>query len=483
MLTQQDIEKIVRETTMALTGQMPNIAAAPAPSASAPSYSPAPSGKQSFMFATANEAVAAAKAAQEKLVQMTLEQRGHLIAAMRAAGNANAKYLAELAHNETGYGSVEHKILKNQLASNKTPGMEDLQTQAFSGDDGLTIVEGAPFGVIGSITPSTNPTATIINNSISMITAGNSVVFNPHPAAKHASQEAMRLMNEAIVSAGGPANLITTCETPSLQSGLDIMNHPDIHILSITGGEEVVKTAMKAGKRVVAAGPGNPPVIVDDTANIPLAAKTIVEGASFDNNVLCVAEKEVFAFDNIADQLMSEMERNGAFRIYGADIDKVINTVLIKKEDKYVINRKYVGHDATLILHDSGIAYTGNPRLVIAEVDRYHPFIMVEMLMPVLGISRVRDIDEAISEAVRAERGCHHSAMIHSTNIHNMSRAAAALNTTIFVKNGPSYSGLGFGGQGYATLTIATPTGEGLTSARTFTRARRCVIKGDLRII
>ncbi|MEA4911346.1 MAG: aldehyde dehydrogenase family protein [Oscillospiraceae bacterium] len=479
MLTQQDIEKIVRETTMALTGQAAAFDAAPAPAA-APTGG-APTG--SFMFATANEAVAAAKAAQEKLVQMTLEQRGQLIAAMREAGNANAKHLAELAHEDTGYGSVEHKILKNQLASNKTPGMEDLQTQAFSGDDGLTIVEGAPFGVIGSITPSTNPTATIINNSISMIAAGNSVVFNPHPAAKRASQEAMRLMNEAIVRAGGPANLITTCASPSLQSGLDIMNHPDIHILSITGGEEVVKTAMKAGKRVVAAGPGNPPVIVDDTANIPAAAKTIVDGASFDNNVLCVAEKEVFVFDNVADQLMSEMERNGAFRIYGADIDKVINTVLVKKEDKYVINRKYVGHDATLILKDSGIAYTGNPRLVIAEVDKYHPFIMVEMLMPVLGIARVRNIDEAISEAVRAERGCHHSAMIHSSNIHNMSRAAAALNTTIFVKNGPSYAGLGFGGQGYATLTIATPTGEGLTSARTFTRARRCVIKGDLRII
>ena len=197
-----------------------------------------------------------------------------------------------------------------------------------------------------------------------------------------------------------------------------------------------------------------------------------------------MAEKEVFAFSSIADRLMAEMEKNGAFRIYGEDIQKVVNTVLVKKDNgQYVINRKYVGHDATLILRDSGVNYTGNPRLVIAEVDRNHPFIMVEMLMPVLGIARVSDIDEAIRESVRAEKGCHHSAMIHSSNIHNMTAAASALNTTIFVKNGPSYAGLGFGGEGFTTLTIATPTGEGLTSARTFTRARRCVVRGDLRVI
>ena len=242
--------------------------------------------------------------------------------------------------------------------------------------------------------------------------------------------------------------------------------------------------AMKYPKRVVAAGPGNPPVIVDDTVDIPYAAKTIVDGASFDNNVLCVAEKEVFAFENIADALMNEMvQRCGAWRISGADIDKVVRTVLLEKDGKHVINRKFVGRDATYILQESGVSYQGNPRLVIAEVDKYHPFVMVEMLMPVLGIVRVKDIDEAVAEAVRAERGCHHSAMIHSTNIKHMTQAAAALDTTIFVKNAPSYSGLGFGGQGFATLTIATPTGEGLTSARTFTRARRCVLKGDLRII
>lgn len=436
-----------------------------------------------WMFDDANQAVAAAYASQKQLQAMTLEKRGALIAAMRKASLDNAEYLAKLANEETGYGKYEHKILKNKIAAEKTPGIEDLKPIAYTGDYGMTLIEGAPFGVIGSITPSTNPTSTVINNSISMIAAGNSVVYNPHPAAKHASQEAMRILNEAIVQAGGPPALIATVTKPSLESGKIIMEHKDIPLLSITGGEAVVAVAMKTGKKVIAAGPGNPPAIVDETADIARAARAIVNGASFDNNVLCVAEKEVFAVDCIFDALSAAMIGEGCFKVSGADIQKIIDTVLVKKGEGYVINRDYVGKDATKILKDSGVNYSGNPRLVIAEVDRNHPFVVVEMLMPVLGMVRVPNVDVAIEQALVAENGCQHSAMIHSTNIHNMSRAATIMNTTIFVKNAPSYAGIGFEGEGYATLTIATPTGEGLTSARSFTRARRCVLQGDFRII
>ena len=316
-----------------------------------------------------------------------------------------------------------------------------------------------------------------------MISAGNAVVYNPHPAAKRASQKAMELLNEAIVKAGGPNGLMTAAKEPTLDTSKVIMTHKAIKMLAVTGGEAVVGVAMKSGKKCVAAGPGNPPVIVDETADIAQAAKDIVDGASFDNNVLCVAEKEVFMVNSIADALMNTMEKCGAYRVYGEDIDKIVRTVLIQKDGKYVINRKFVGHDATYILRESGVQFSGDPVLVIADVDRYHPFVEVEMLMPVLGMVRVNNFDEALDEAFRAEHGCQHSAMIHSSNVHNMSRAARRMNTTIFVKNAPSYSGLGFGGEGYTTLTIATPTGEGLTSAKSFTRARRCVLKGDFRII
>ncbi len=468
-MTQDQISKIVAETLKAL-----NVPAGAASSSFSPSR---------WLCDTAEEAIETAKKAYRQLSDMTLEKRGELIAAMRKAALDNAEYLAKLANEETGYGHVEHKIAKNKLAANKTPGIEDLKTAAVSGDEGLMLTEMAPYGVIGSITPSTNPTSTVINNSISMIAAGNAVVYNPHPAAKKCSIEAMRVLNQAIVAAGGPLGLICTVKEPSLESGNIIMNHKDIPILSITGGEAVVKVAMKTGKKVIAAGPGNPPVIVDDTAILEEAAKDIVDGASFDNNALCVAEKEVFAFDNIADKLMDLMVKNGAWRVAGDDITKVINTVLIKKDSGYVINRKYVGRNADMILRDSGVSFTGSPRLVIAEVPDGHPFVVTEMLMPVLGIVRVRTIEEAIDKAIAAEAGCHHSAMIHSQNVTHLSMAARALNTTIFVKNAPSYAGLGFKGEGYTTLTIATPTGEGLTSARSFTRARRCVLHGNFRII
>jgi propionaldehyde dehydrogenase len=489
-LTEQQIRGIVDDIVKELAGSLAADGIAPSPAAGrteSPATAPRGAAQASstgrWLCDTVEEAVGNAKAARLRLADMGLEQRGEIIAAMRKAAIDNAVPLARLACEETGYGRVEDKIAKNLLAAKKTPGIEDLCTTAHTGDNGMMIVEQAPFGVIASVTPSTNPTATVINNCITMIAAGNAVVFNPHPAAKGCSQKAIGLMHDAAVSAGGPAALVTAVREPTLESGLAVMSHPDIPLLSVTGGEAVVSVAMKTGKKVIAAGPGNPPVIVDDTANIGEAAKNIVDGACFDNNVLCIAEKEVFAFDGIVDALMAEMEKNGAFRVGAGDAERIVNTVLIRDNGKYVINRKYVGRDASVILRDSGVAFSGNPRLVIAEVDRSHPFIMVEMLMPVLGLARVRDIEEAVAEACRAEQGCRHSAMIHSANVHNMSLAARRLNTTIFVKNAPSLAGLGFGGEGCTTLTIATPTGEGVTTPRSFTRQRRCVLAGDFRIV
>ncbi|MEA4896929.1 MAG: aldehyde dehydrogenase family protein [Christensenellaceae bacterium] len=467
-LTERDILSIADEIVRSLSG------------ARTTSPSPSPDGR--WLCDTAEEAVTRAAKAQRQLAELTLEKRSELVEAMRGAAIEHAQRLAELANEETGYGRVADKLQKNLLAARRTPGVEDLGTYCKTGDNGMMIVEQAPFGVIGSITPSTNPTATVINNAISMIAAGNAVVFNPHPAAKRASQEAMRVLADAIARAGGPEALITTVKEPTLASGQAVMTHPDVAMLSITGGEAVVAVAMKTGKKVVAAGPGNPPAIVDDTADIPKAAKDIVDGASFDNNVLCIAEKEVFVFASVADRLMAEMEKRGAHRVSGADIDKIVRTVLVQKDGKYVINRKYVGRDAACILRDAGVACPGDPRLVIAEVDADHPFVTTEMLMPVLAIVRVRDIDEAVEQALRAEQNNRHSAMIHSANVHNMSKAARRMGTTLFVKNAPSYAGLGMGGEGYTSMTIATPTGEGITTARTFTRLRRCVLYGDFRI-
>ena len=470
MLSKEQIEQIVQMTIAQLGG---------AGALSGPAAGGGGTGGNGWMFDRAEDCITAAAEAQKKLVAMPMEDREKLIRTSRE----NAEKLAVMAHEETGYGRVPDKIAKILLVANKTPGTEDIVPRVFTGDRGMTLVEQAPYGVIGSITPSTNPPGTVINNAISMIAGGNAVVFNPHPAAVKCCQETMRVLNEAIVAAGGPMGLITCPTRPSMDTSAVIMSDPRVKLLSVTGGEAVVSVAMRSGKKCISAGPGNPPVIVDETAQIPKAARDIVDGASFDNNVLCVAEKEVFCVQSVFDQLLGEMQRHGAYLVRGGDIDRIVHTVLVNKNGKYEINRKFVGRDATYIMDASGVSYTGSPRLVIAEVDKDHPFVVTEMLMPVLGCVRCDSVDQAIDRAVEAEHGCWHSALMHSTNYLNMTRAARALNTTIFVKNGPSTAGVGFNGEGYATLTIATPTGEGLTSARSFTRARRCVLEDGFRII
>lgn len=435
------------------------------------------------VFATVEEAVQAAKLAESKLGTISLTTRKQMIQKMREFSLNHAEELAELAVRETGLGRVQDKVAKNRLAAEKTPGIEDLISHTYSGDDGLTLVEYAPIGLIGSITPTTNPAATIINNSISMIAAGNVVVFNPHPSAKIVSLRTMQLLNQAIIAAGGPANMLTAVADPTLETSQQVMQHPDIRALVVTGGGAVVKAAMSVGKKVIAAGPGNPPVVVDETANLSKAAQDIVFGASFDNNVLCTAEKEVFVVDKVASALKGEMIKHGAIELKGFQLEKLLKVIMTEHNGKSIPNRDFVGKDATVLLEAAGIKAGADTRLIIAETSFDHPLVMTEMLMPVLPIVRVADVEQAIQLAVQAEKGNRHTAIMHSQNVENLSKMAREIQATIFVKNGPSVAGLGYNGEGFTTLTIAGPTGEGLTSAKTFTRQRRCVLVGGLRIV
>jgi acyl-CoA reductase-like NAD-dependent aldehyde dehydrogenase len=435
------------------------------------------------VFETVDEAVTASMQAWEKLRKLPLSTRKQMIEKIREISREHAEELAILAVQETGLGRVTDKIVKNLLAANKTPGVEDLVSTSYSGDDGLTLVEYAPIGVFGSITPTTNPAATIINNTISLVSAGNTVVFNPHPSAKNVSIRTIQLLNQAIVFAGGPENTLTSVANPNIDTSAEVMKHPSINALVVTGGGLVVKAAMSVGKKVIAAGPGNPPVVVDETAIIANAAANIVAGASFDNNILCTAEKEVFVVEKVANTLKSEMVKNGAVELKGFQLEKLLEKVLVKKNNIFYPNKDFVGKDANVLLEAAGIQASPNVKLIIAETNMDHPLVMIEMLMPLLPIVRVPDVDKAISCAVIAEKGNRHTAVMHSQNITNLTKMAQEIQATIFVKNGPSVAGLGFESEGFTTLTIAGPTGEGLTSAKTFTRKRRCVLVDGLRII
>lgn len=431
------------------------------------------------VFQTMEEAIAAAEKAYKEYRNYTVAQREAIITRIRELTRENALVLAEMGVAETKMGRVEHKAIKHRLVADKTPGTEDLKTTALTGDDGLTLVEMAPYGIIGAITPSTNPSETVLCNSIGMLAAGNAVVFNPHPHAVRVSNYAVEIVNHAVLEAGGPENLVCSVEKPTMQTSDVMMKHPSVKMLVATGGPGVVKALLSSGKKAMGAGAGNPPVIVDDTADIAKAAKDIIDGCSFDNNLPCIAEKEVFALRPIAEELIHYMRKNGAYLLTGENVNKLRDIVWTEKG----LNKSCVGRDARVLLAKIGIEVSDDIRCIICETEFEHTFVQKELMMPILPIVIVDDLDQAIDLAVKAEHGNRHSAHMHSKNIDNLTRFARAVETTIFVKNAPSYAGIGVGGEGHTTFTIAGPTGEGLTSARSFTRQRRCVLVDGLRII
>ncbi len=436
-------------------------------------------------FATVGEAVQAAAAAQPAFVALPLAVRAQVIAAIRASMLSNCEALARAAWEETGLGRVEDKVVKNRLVAEKTPGIEDLAPAAVTGDHGLTLTEPAPFGVIGAITPCTNPTSTLICNAIGMLAAGNTVVFNVHPAARGCSLQTVALLNAAITAAGGPPNVVTCIADPTIESAQELMRHPAVRLVVVTGGGAVVKAAMSSGKRAICAGPGNPPAVVDETANIDKAGRDIVAGASTDNNIICVDEKEVICVDMVAEGLIKAMTRSGAVLIDRhrlAALEKVVFTQMHGPRQPAAINRSLIGKNADVILAKLGMNVPPATRLGIVEVDEDHPLLWTEQMMPILPLCRVPNAGYAIELAVKVEGGNRHTAVMHSKNLDNLSRMARECNCSIFVKNGRSQAGLGLDGEGSCSFTIASPTGEGMTSARSFSRQRRCVLVDHFRI-
>ena len=430
------------------------------------------------VYADMNTAIEKAKEAQKVVRMLSMDQREKIISRIRTKIKENAETFARMGVNETGMGNVGDKILKHLLVAEKTPGTEDITTTAWSGDRGLTLVEMGPFGVIGAITPCTNPSETVLCNTMGMLAGGNTVVFNPHPQAIKTSIFAVNLLNEASLEAGGPDNIACTVEKPTLASSDIMMKHKDIPLLVATGGPGVVTAVLSSGKRGIGAGAGNPPALVDETADIRKAAEDIINGCTFDNNLPCIAEKEVVAVDAIMDQLMNYMvEEQGCYLASPEVQEKLVKTVLTEKG---ALNRKCVGRSAKALLEMVGVNVPDNIRCIIFEGPKEHPLIAEELMMPILGIVRAKDFKDAVEKAVWLEHGNRHSAHIHSKNVDRITEYARAMDTAILVKNGPSYAALGFGGEGFPTFTIASRTGEGLTSAATFTKRRRCTMSDSL---
>jgi len=344
---------------------------------------------------------------------------------------------------------------------------------------------GGPPGFLKVLGPKALAFADFRGNT-QLVSAGNAVTFNVHPNARMVSVENVQLLNRAIVGAGGPPDLVTAIPSPTLESAKELMNHPEVRVLLVTGGPGVVKEALKTSKKAITAGPGNPPAVVDQTADIDSAARAIFKGASFDNNVICTDEKTTIVVDTVADRLVRAMGQHGAYVLKQHELrrlERMIFTELGPPNRPGHINPAWIGKDAAVILRELGIRVDGDVRLIVAEVPREHSLVWTEQMMPVMPVVRVPDIEQAIDLAVRSEHGFRHTASIHSTNVETITRMARAMNCSIFVANGPNFAGLGQGGEGFSSFSIASPTGDGMTRPRTFSRERRITVVGALRIV
>ncbi len=439
------------------------------------------------IFTCVDEAVAAAREAFERLSERTIEDRGRIIDHIRRISIEQRVELGTMEMEETKIGRLEHKIEKLETLGRRSPGIEFMRSEVFSGDHGLAVIEHAPFGVIGAITPVTHSLPTITGNAVSMIASGNTLVVNPHPAGKRVAAEGVRRFNEAIYADLGIDNLICLIAEPTLESADQIFNHRGVALICVTGGPAVARAAMQCGKRAIVAGPGNPPVVVDETADLKRAAECIIQGAGFDNNLLCIAEKEIFVVGTVFNEFMTAMERAGAARLDAREVDALTQTAIVQVGDgdhrHNAASKELLGQDATVLARAIGKTVLPQTELLFGETDETNPFVPVEQMMPFVPVVRCKNVDEAIAKAHHFEHGFRHTSIIHSNNVRNMTKMGRTMDTTLFVKNGPSMAALGLGGEGYISFSIATPTGEGVTTPMTFTRERRCSLIDDLRIL
>lgn len=478
-------ENMIRSVVAQVLSEVSNAVATP-PRVSE-LIAPSPALGRFGLFANVDDAAQAARAAFEQLRERTLAERRRIIDHIRRISIEQSVELGTMEMEETQVGRLEHKIAKLRVLGEKTPGVEFLKTECYSGDHGLAIIEHAPFGVIGAITPVTHSLPTITGNAVSMIAGGNAIVVNPHPSGKRVAAEGVRRFNQAIHADLGIDNLISLICEPTLETAQQLFKHRSIALICVTGGPAVARAALNSGKRAIVAGPGNPPVVVDESADLDLAARCIIQGASYDNNLLCIAEKEVFVVASVFDAMLSAMDRAGAVRLSSHEIERLTKAAFTISGDgadkHYVPSKALLGQDPAKLAAAAGRSVSPKTDLLFGETTAAHPFVQTEQMMPFVPFVRCRDFDEALKQAQQAEHGYRHTSLIHSRNVRNMTKMAKAMDTTLFVKNGPCMAALGLGGEGYLSFSIAGPTGEGVTTPMTFTRERRCSMVDDLRVV
>ena len=482
-------ESMIRDVVLEVLGKLPSSSVKTA--RVVPSGRPK-AGSRAGRFGVFQDADRAAKAAQvafEQLKTKGWRGRAKVVEIVKTLCWDKAREWGRIEFEETRIGRLDHKIEKLQGIKGVL-GVESLLPLGLSGDNGITMEENAPWGVILAITPVTHSVPTIAGNIINMVAAGNAMVVNPHPGGAKCAAIAVKEINQAIHAELGIENLVCTMEKPSLETFKALSAAPEIPLLCITGGPGVVAAALKTGKRAICAGPGNPPVVVDDCPALDFdrAARDIVLGGSYDNNLLCIGEKQVFAAGGAFDKLMQSLQRAGAKVINSGQLDRIRKEFFTFREDDGgcshpVANRAFIGADPSTLASIAGVSVDSGTELLIAETAKDDLFVVEEQMTPLVPIIRCDNFDEAVRQAHESEHGYKHSAMVHTMNVAHMTHMGQVMDTTIFVKNGPCIAGLGMGGEGYMSFSVATATGEGITTPKTFTRFRRCALVDQLNII
>jgi acyl-CoA reductase-like NAD-dependent aldehyde dehydrogenase len=436
------------------------------------------------VFSTVDDAVRAAEAAFQTFQGRPIADRKKAVECVRNICVSQADELGRLELEETKIGRLDHKIAKLRDAIAVVPGVEYLRTDNDSGDDGLTLTDYVAFGVIGAITPVTHSLPTLAGNAINMLAAGNTVVFNAHPSGARIAAEGVRRFNKAIRDAIGIENLLTIIDPPTIETAAALFDHKSVRLLVVTGGPAVARAALASKKRAIVAGPGNPPVVVDATACLENTARSIVTGGAFDNNLLCIGEKQVFAVAQVFDSLMEVMTRHGGVRLTASQVDALTQAAIQKGTDGALhINKDLIGQDPAVLARAAGLKVPAGTQLLFAETGAEHPFVHLEQMMPFVPFVRVSNVERAIDLAKESEHGFGHTAILHSRDTSVMSRMGKIMDCTIFVINGPCTAGLGLGGEGVLSFSIAGPTGEGVTTPLTFCRQRRTSVIGGMRFV
>ncbi len=385
-------------------------------------------------------------------------------------GEANALRLAELAHNETGYGKPEDKKIKNILATKLLwDSIKNVKTVGIIREDAVNkIIEvAAPVGIVAAVIPSTNPTSTTLYKAIISLKGRNPIIFSPHPAAKGCIKETVDLIRDSLKKMGAPEDAVQILENPTIELTKQMMSHPKTGVILATGGLGLVKAAYSSGKPAYGVGPGNVPVFIERTADVEKAVRDVIAGKTFDNGTVCASEQAIIADKPIAKQVVEELLKNNAYILKGDEIDKVAKVVVT---EKFSVNPKIVGKPATYIASLAGVNVPEKTVALVAPLDgvgKAYP-LSIEKLSPVLALYIEDGWEKACERCIQLLKfgGLGHSLGIHTRNKEVLKHFALKKPASRIIVNSPTTHGaVGYSTNLMPSMTLGCGTlGNNITS-------------------